>query len=1025
MDGIKMSATTDTGSDTFYTYTAADGTYSFLVSTGYDYYVNCSSGNYSFDPSYHLVSLGGDVPDQDFMAIPFPAQVTPASGAKGSSVPVIITGANFGSDTTVTLTRSGYSDISASGLTVVNYSKITCTLPLSGAATGQWDLAVSAGGQTAASNGAFLVAFSTVSWQWYGAANMSAPVRNGVRLVALNNGKVLAAGGADGSDLPLDTAELYDPAANTWTPTVGIGIAFGHHATAVVSNGKVMLSGGKDAGSISSNVAIYDPAAGSWSISGGLNTARYGHTMTLLRDGIVLVTGGTGDSGTLKSCEIYNAKDSLWIDIGEMPTARTGHRAVLLPSAKVLVMSVDQYDGSTSVYDPDTNAWTAGGAMVLPRSDSLMAVLRDGKVLVAGGLYDNHGSSLYTNRAEIYNPDTNTWSEVAGMHQSRDKVDLVLLPDGRVLAAGGDASSSSNSAEIYDPDSDSWSLTANSTYSSSMFGQSAVLMSNGRVLVAGAEALAEIVAPVAKASGSVTLNSSALAGALISVSGSTTTAVSSASDGTYSVNLPVGGNYTLTPSSNSYTFTPASVSSAAFVADMAQDFASVAATKQVSGTISLGGNPMPGVTVSVSGDASASATTDSSGNYSFTLVSGGSYTLAPAKTNYTFSPVNASTASLAANWTQNFTASTVTYTVHGMISHGADSLAGITIDISGGYIGSIVTDSHGNFSVSLDAGNTYTLAPSDSGYTFTPVSATTATLSGTWTANFNAGSSGYSFSGTIKKSGVGLASVAVSLSGSSAASTNTDSNGAYSFTGLSAGGSYIVTPSSSGYLFTPTKISTTSMSGNMAAQDFTATTAHILSGSIRHNGVVQAGVTVTVTESASSSGGVKRRTADSDSGVVATTVTDVNGYFSASVMPGGSYVITPSKSGVVFWPSYYSIPNVSTDKPNQDFSSNSQNDLDAIVVQGWDNGYVEPKKGPAVFKLNNPQESGHVTVRLYTLRNARLVRTLETDVTSGIPSAISWDGANTDGETVGSGVYLALVNGAGYNNVKIKFGVLK
>ena len=67
----------------------------------------------------------------------------------------------------------------------------------------------------------------------------------------------------------------------------------------------------------------------------------------------------------------------------------------------------------------------------------------------------------------------------------------------------------------------------------------------------------------------------------------------------------------------------------------------------------------------------------------------------------------------------------------------------------------------------------------------------------------------------------------------------------------------------------------------------------------------------------------------------------------------------------------------------------------------------------------------HVTVKIYTLRGARLVRSYETDVIAGTPSELIWDCLNTDSQTVGSGVYIAVVDGAGYDNVKIKIGVLR
>jgi hypothetical protein len=64
-------------------------------------------------------------------------------------------------------------------------------------------------------------------------------------------------------------------------------------------------------------------------------------------------------------------------------------------------------------------------------------------------------------------------------------------------------------------------------------------------------------------------------------------------------------------------------------------------------------------------------------------------------------------------------------------------------------------------------------------------------------------------------------------------------------------------------------------------------------------------------------------------------------------------------------------------------------------------------------------------VKIYTQRNARLVKTLGADVTAGTATAIAWDCLNTDGELAGSGVYVAVVNGAGYDNEKVRIGVLK
>jgi hypothetical protein len=97
-----------------------------------------------------------------------------------------------------------------------------------------------------------------------------------------------------------------------------------------------------------------------------------------------------------------------------------------------------------------------------------------------------------------------------------------------------------------------------------------------------------------------------------------------------------------------------------------------------------------------------------------------------------------------------------------------------------------------------------------------------------------------------------------------------------------------------------------------------------------------------------------------------------------------------------------------------------------ITVQGGPSGYAEPGKGYfPVIHLKSPAKSGQVTITLYTVHNARIVKTLERDVIEGCAADLTWDCRNIDSEMVGSGVYVAVVDGAGYQKEKVKIGVLK
>jgi hypothetical protein len=108
----------------------------------------------------------------------------------------------------------------------------------------------------------------------------------------LPTGKVLGAGGSNNPNSVLSSAELYDPASGTWTPTIGsLVTARAQHTATLLRSGKVLVAGGYIGGPFTSSAELYDPARGTWTATGSLNTARYLHTATLLSNGKVLVRG--------------------------------------------------------------------------------------------------------------------------------------------------------------------------------------------------------------------------------------------------------------------------------------------------------------------------------------------------------------------------------------------------------------------------------------------------------------------------------------------------------------------------------------------------------------------------------------------------------------------------------------------------------------------------------------------------------------------------------------------------------------
>lgn len=232
---------------------------------------------------------------------------------------------------------------------------------------------------------------------------------------------------------------------------------------------------------------------GVWTLTGSLHFPRSGHTATLLFSGRVLVAGGQHNGHVTASTEMFRPKSSSWSLAADLNLARARASALLLHNHRVLVAGgcTESCQGETTVsaelFDPKSSAWFPTHNMVTARADFGMVLLPDRRVLVAGGCthFDGNGCTAVTAAAELYDPSSGTWTPAGSMNEARSSFTLVLLPNGGVLAAGGfdPQGKARRSAEIYDPATDSWSETGSMKVARG--SHAAVLLTTGSVLVAG------------------------------------------------------------------------------------------------------------------------------------------------------------------------------------------------------------------------------------------------------------------------------------------------------------------------------------------------------------------------------------------------------------------------------------------------------------------------------------------------------------------------------------------------------------
>jgi hypothetical protein len=315
----------------------------------------------------------------------------------------------------------------------------------------------------------------------------------------LPDGQVLLAGGINlvaNNSTSLASAELFNPKTGLFSPTGSMTDARYFDTATLLPDGRVLVVGGESDTQIFASAELYNPKTGTFSATGSMTTVRDEQTATLLADGRVLIAGGEDATGALASAEIYNPQTGKFTATGSMTTPRLLHSAILLPDGDVLIVGgyasegdnpmdgTDTSIGSAELYNPKTGTFSATGSMTTELGMPTLTLLPDGRVLVAGGCLNNSGQSF----AALYDPKTGTFTETSSM-SPRCLQTATLLPDGEVLMAGGisveNQPPSLASAELYNPQTGTFSPTGSMT--AARAGQTATLLPDGNVLIAGGD----------------------------------------------------------------------------------------------------------------------------------------------------------------------------------------------------------------------------------------------------------------------------------------------------------------------------------------------------------------------------------------------------------------------------------------------------------------------------------------------------------------------------------------------------------
>lgn len=279
------------------------------------------------------------------------------------------------------------------------------------------------------------------------------------------------------------------------TSTGSMRLARAAHTATLLPNGKVLITGGMGHDRVSfASAELFDPATGTFTETGNMTTKRVGHKAILLLSGKVLIIGGSNhDDGSLVSAELYDPVTGKFTATGSKKE-KGGGLLVLLPNGKVLVAG-----GYNELYDPATGTFSLTGETNLQQSSTatVLTPLENGNVLLTGSV--TYPSETPLSRAELYDPASGRLTSVGNMTKARAKQAATLLPDGRVLITGGmdrnGPQGRTASAEIYDPTRNSFVAVADMNMARFKHADTTVVLTNGKVLIAGGGERAEVFDP--------------------------------------------------------------------------------------------------------------------------------------------------------------------------------------------------------------------------------------------------------------------------------------------------------------------------------------------------------------------------------------------------------------------------------------------------------------------------------------------------------------------------------------------------
>ena len=294
------------------------------------------------------------------------------------------------------------------------------------------------------------------------------------------------------------SAQVLDPITGAFfaDPVASNVYCAGH---AFLADGRPVVIGGDTeaqgaVGLVDTNA--FDPVTNAWTRLSDMHYKRWYPTATRLGDGRLLALSGSANgcnSCFVQTPEVFNLATNSWT----LLTAAAANIpyypfTYVIPDGRIVQVGSSEQATATLVLDVASQTWSTVDARVIDAGSSTM--YRPGLILKAGTASDGN-TPVRPSSASAFVIDMTaqapTWRPTGSMANPRAFLNLTTLPNGTVLATGGETTADGinlanavTAAEVWSPATGAWSTLASASIPR-LYHSVALLLPDGRVLVGG------------------------------------------------------------------------------------------------------------------------------------------------------------------------------------------------------------------------------------------------------------------------------------------------------------------------------------------------------------------------------------------------------------------------------------------------------------------------------------------------------------------------------------------------------------